>query len=76
MRYALALKPSTEEAIERGCICKKGIVNTSCPIHFPLRYITKINNIEDYLEGILKFYNHTFTIIIVLLILNIISNFF
>lgn len=70
MRYALALKPGSEEAKKNGCICdgKEGMFDGNCPVHFPMRYIGKINNIENYLEETVSHLKTLFIITIILLI--------
>lgn len=50
MRIAFQYKPGSKEAREIGCICKNGKMDAQCPIHFPIRYIKRINDIEQYIK--------------------------
>jgi hypothetical protein len=76
LRTALALKPGSKEAKKIGCICQEGCEPIDeCPIHFPIRYIKKMNVIEYYIQQTIGRQNITSRIIIALLIIDIMANF-
>jgi len=73
MRQALTLEPGSKEAKKIGCICEEGKPLDDCPIHFPIRYIKKINAIEFYMKSVIDSQKNTSYCIIILLLVNIIA---
>ncbi len=72
MRLALSLKQGSIEAKAQGCTCTETNPDIDCPVHFPIRYIIKINNIEEYLHRLINSVDTLFKIVIGLLSVNLI----
>jgi hypothetical protein len=71
MRLALMLKPASVEARKNGCTCiDQTHIDTKCPVHFPLRYLSLLESAGD--EFTLMRFKTWFQEVILIIILMVI----
>jgi len=77
MRVALSITPASEKAKAKGCICHSETeIDIECPIHFTLYYLDLMKELEKYIRKTMRQERIWLLSLIVLLILNLISQFF
>jgi hypothetical protein len=72
MRFALAIKPASDEAKKNGCICRgPHHIDEKCPLHFPIKYIMRVDKLCDFVDNGKHYQPLTFVIVFLILMIEI-----